>query len=617
MTLLSELKRRNVIRMAGLYLVGAWLVLQVAETLLPILGTPEWVLKTLLLLLAIGFVPALVFAWVFELTPEGLRRDTGQPADPALTGHVGRRMDRLIFAGLMVLILAIAADRYWPQPAAVAPDASPVADTAPQPGTPSSANVATAMNANGIAVLPFVNMSADADNEYFSDGISEELLNVLVRIDGLDVASRTSSFAYKGSELGSRRIAEELQVNYLLEGSVRKAGNTVRITAQLIDAGKDRHLWSETYDRDLTDIFAIQDEIAKAIVAALRDELSSAAQPLETVQVTADTENLTAYENYLKARELFIARRDLGEAIRLFEKVVELDPGFARGWEGLAATYGVATSWRVDEERDFGPLTREAARKALELDPSLSMPWAALALADSDISPTDWTETLARLDKAVAADPHNATAFLWRGIVWMNLGFVDRAVQDVERCLAIDPAYPNCTRWKATVLAHTDPVAALALFEQGVARGFIGNRALDFAPLLNARGDRIGARLLLRESAFSPQMINLLMASLDNPSRPIPDWDAQATPADRKSALWDRPVLQLWFGNFDRVPEEDILSDMLIGWPTHRPEWQASPAFKRTMERTGIADYWRKSGFPPQCRATGKDDFECRPIGAR
>jgi adenylate cyclase len=200
---------------------------------------------------------------------------------------------------------------------------------------------------SSIAVLPFVNMSAGTrQNEYFADGISEELLNVLVKVEGLGVASRTSSFAYKGRELSAAVIAQRAEGRHILEGSVRKAGNRVRITAQLIDAGSDRHLWSETYDRELTDIFAIQDEIAKAIVAALRGTLGEPAGS-DDVVVRADTDNLDAYQTYLKARELFLTRTRLDESVRLFEQVVALDPEFARGWEGLAAVASVIIStWR-------------------------------------------------------------------------------------------------------------------------------------------------------------------------------------------------------------------------------------------------------------------------------
>jgi len=220
--------------MAGLYLVGAWLILQVAETLLPIFHTPDWVLQAMVVLLALGFVPAVVFSWLFELTPEGIKRDAEVTPDQSIASTTGRRMDRLILAGVLALIAVIAADRYWPRPPSADRETAPVPAAngstahAPAPAAAEKKAAPVAPDPNSIAVLPFVNISADKENEYFSDGISEELLNALVRVDGLQVASRTSSFAYKGREMSSQEIAGELHVSHLLEGSV-SIGNSIAI----------------------------------------------------------------------------------------------------------------------------------------------------------------------------------------------------------------------------------------------------------------------------------------------------------------------------------------------------------------------------------------------------
>jgi adenylate cyclase len=334
----AELKRRNVVRMAGLYLVGAWLLVQVAGTLLPVFDAPAWVMKSLVGLLAVGVVPALILSWVFELTPQGLKRDEDVRPEESIAPQTARRMNRLIFAVLLLALGYFAVDKFVLAPRR---EAALVAAAEKSMAARPAAESKAAINAKSIAVLPFVNMSSDPGNQYFSDGISEELLNALVHVDGIEVASRTSSFAYRGSPLGTKSIAAALKVGYIVEGSVRKSGDEVRITAQLIDALHDRHLFSETYDRELTDIFAIQDEIANAVVAAPRGTLASAEAP-PAVKVRADTESVEAYDLYLKARELFLARKDLKESIELFEKAVELDPKFARGWEGLAAVCAVA-----------------------------------------------------------------------------------------------------------------------------------------------------------------------------------------------------------------------------------------------------------------------------------
>jgi TolB-like protein len=366
MSFFEELKRRNVFRVGVAYGVAAWVLLQVADLVLENIRAPEWVIQAMMLVVLLGFVAAVVIAWAYELTPEGIKREADVDHSQSITGETGRKLDRIIIG---VLILAVIYFVYEKQ--------TTRSPQAPPPEVVMEVPVTTeAPTEPSIAVLPFTDMSPGKDQEYFSDGISEELLNLLVRVDGLKVASRTSSFTYKGENLNIPEIASELKVDHILEGSVRKADNRVRITAQLIDVTTDRHLWSDTYDRELVDIFTIQDEIANAIVEALRTELGML-QDAPAITVTAATGNLDAYESYLQARELFIARDKLEESIRLFEQAVALDPDFARAWEGLGAVYSVAESWDI-RDREYSKLAVEVSRKALELNPDLSMPWAVI-----------------------------------------------------------------------------------------------------------------------------------------------------------------------------------------------------------------------------------------------
>ena len=418
----GKLRQRKVVQWGIAYVAAGWGLLQGLAYVGTAFHWSDQLQRIAIVAFFVGLPIALVVAWY-----HGDR------------GH--QRIGGREFAILTVLLLIGGGLFWW---VGRMPDNPVVTDSPQAPAAPASEP--------SIAVLPFVNMSDDKGNEYFSDGISEELLNVLVRVDGLGVASRTSSFGYKGSPLGTAAIARALKVNHVLEGSVRKSGNHVRITAQLIDAVNDRHLWSETYDRELTDIFAIQAEIANAIVNALRGQLGPA--KAATVTVRADTENLEAYQVYLKARELFIARRDLPESIRLFEQVTQLDPKFARGWEGLAAVCVVVESWGI-HDRDYMAQAEQAANRALELDASLSMPWAVLGYVARQHAPVDWARSLELTDRAIAADPHNSTAYLWRSIDWLELGFFDRALADQDQCLARDPGYQNCTRWKALALLFT------------------------------------------------------------------------------------------------------------------------------------------------------------------
>ena len=588
----EQLRRRKVVQWAIAYVAAGWGLLQGLGYVGTAFHWPEQIQRFAIVAFVVGLPIALVVAWYH--------------------GDRGRQKVGGAEFAILISLLLLGGGMFWwvGRMPVTAPSHVGAAALAKGP-------VASAETGPSIAVLPFVNMSGDRDNEFFSDGISEELLNVLVRVKGLGVASRTSSFVYKGSPLGTADIARALKVSHLLEGSVRKSGNRVRITAQLIDAVNDRHLWSETYDRELTDIFAIQDEIASAIVDALRAQLGAAGEAA-SVTVRADTENLEAYEIYLKARELFIARTDVAESIRLFEKVTRMDPGFARGWEGLAAACSVATSWGIID-RDYDALAEQAARRALKLDPTLSMPWAALANVGQSRPPVDWAANLDMLGRAIDADPRNSSAFLWRGIAWTGLGFFDRAIADQDRCLQLDPQYRNCTRWKAVALLYAGQVdEAMALFEQGVVAGFITSHGASFVLPLLRRGDRVGAMLLLREMGASPELASILLTVLEHPR----DLDsAEAAIVDRAIAdtngafvanLGAATTYQL-IGDYDRiVTARDFDAAVVAQWEPDLPGFRNSPGFKAVLERLGVPAYWRKHGYPPQCRPIGAQDYTCR-----
>jgi len=352
MKLLVELKRRNVFRVALFYIVAAWVVLQVAETLLPVFDVPDTAIRIIVLILALGFPLAVVFSWVFELTPEGLKRDEDVHVDPEIKQQTSRKLNWATLIAAVLAIGLLVADRLMPEPASVSTPTLQSVEVVPGPA--SSAN--NEPDPASIAVLPFEDLSPQGDQGYFSDGIAEEILNVLVRIDGLEVASRTSAFRFRDrDDIGIPGIARELDVRHVLEGSVRKAGDAIRVTAQLIDGRSDKHLWSETYDRSLTaeNIFAIQDEIATAIVAALRESIAlpDSARP----EVGMQTESLDAYELFLEARALYNQRKSLDRAEALLERAVDLDPEFAGAWAIRAAIY------MLNSEYQFIDVTRDTA----------------------------------------------------------------------------------------------------------------------------------------------------------------------------------------------------------------------------------------------------------------
>jgi adenylate cyclase len=603
MSFIQELKRRNVVKVAVLYAIVTWLVLQIAELLFEVLGLPDQWLRLVLALFMLGLPFVLIFSWVFELTPEGVKREKDIDRDSSVTPQTGQRINVVIIVLLVVAVATVALDRLMPEQAA-----EPVVAVVEE------AIVETGAAENSIAVLPFADLSAAGDQEYFSDGIAEEILNVLVRIDGLEVASRTTSFGFKGREsLGIPAIAEKMSVRHVLEGSVRKAGDTVRITAQLIDAQSDKHLWSETYDRQLSaeSIFTIQDEIAGAIAEQLGALMNTGGND---ARAKVETQDLEAYELYLKAHKLFIERSDVGQAVELFELAVEKDPGFARAWAGLAASYFVAPGW-VGDGRDYSALAINAANTAIALNPDLALPYAALGGQLTLRPPLDFDAGIAMFDEALRRDPKETSAFLWRGIANMGLGYFDRAKQDLNRCLEVDPAYENCRRHLAiTNLYMGDFAAAERQYERGLQNGFIGTtQAFQFYYL--AKGNNIAVlselNYLLSRYNGADMVEPMFVALLD---RNFEFEDVRANVEAIRRAFNGTEIewaiegdLSFAFKNYAAIEH----MDQQFWWFPYPTDFRQSPHRKELMRRFGFDQYWREHGFPPQCREVGNDDFEC------
>ena len=449
MSLIEELKRRNVFRVGIAYVVIAWLLLQVSDVVLNNIAAPGWVFKAILLVLALGFPLILFFAWAFELTPEGLKKEKEVDRTQSITHSTGRKLDYAII-GLMALALGYFAwDKFLggegaAVPAATvsgaaAPEASTgAAETAPAATATASdaASVpapATAPPARSIAVLPFTDMSPEGDQEYLSDGIAEELLNLLVQIPDLQVAARTSSFSFKGKDVQIAEVASALHVAHVLEGSVRKSGNRVRITAQLIKADDGYHLWSQTFDRTLDDVFAIQDEISAAVVAALKVKLLGAAP--KSVEV-----NPAAYAQYLQGR-YFMQRRtrkDWENAVSAYRQALEIDPNYAAAWAGLSQVLAAQAGQSYIELHAGNQEARAAALKALELDPNLAEAHAALGVIQLTYD-WDWVGAEASLQKALDLAPGNAEILAQMGLLQRYLGNMDASIELNQRALDLDP----------------------------------------------------------------------------------------------------------------------------------------------------------------------------------
>jgi len=416
MGLVSELRRRNVLRMAVLYGVTAWLIMQVVEVILSLAALPEWVGQALLGILAIGFPIALVFSWVYEITPEGLKPETEIDPSDSIAHVTGRRMDFIVIAMLAAAVIVFAYDKWWL----------------------GKAREIVLAPANSIAVLAFANMSPDPEQEFFSDGISEELLNLLAQVPGLKVIARTSSFSFKGEKADVATIAERLNVRHVVEGSVRRSGDKVRITAQLIDATDSTHIWSQTYDRKLTDIFAIQDEISAAIVGAVKDPLGLQVEAVPRVIAAANTE---AYEAYLRGRYLVVQRTlsTIEGAILEFENAIALDPDFALGHAELAQAIWLQNGYGGGLT-DIEAVAKAAphAERATTLDPNLAEAHAATGCVL-------WTKrnlekALAHFEQATQINPNYSIAFAWMGnLLNTGLGFYAEGFAASEASLRLNP----------------------------------------------------------------------------------------------------------------------------------------------------------------------------------
>ena len=437
MSLFAELKRRNVIRVAVVYAVASWVLLQVGELLFSALGVPPWGIRLLLGLLLLGFPLALIFAWAYELTPEGLKREEDVVREGSVTAHTARKLDVITIVLLVSAVALVAADRFLDRAdtTSVAPAESHAAVTAPPRAASGTESLVS------IAVLPFVNISEDKANEYFSDGLTEELLNVLANVPGLRVIARTSSFAYKGKDTKIADVARELDVDNVLEGSVRKAGVRVRITTQLIRASDSSHLWSETYDRDVNDIFAVQDEISKEVVEALKVRLLRA----EGVQETGGTHVPEAYEAYLQGRfqkNKGEAEDTLNAALAAFEEAIRLDPGYARAWVGKAATLNtMASNAYLPFDTGFRR-SREAAMRAIELAPDLAEAYLSLSFVQLAVD-LDLTAARASVERALQLNPGSFDVQERYASTQSSLGNHEAAIAADKKAIELDPLAPQ------------------------------------------------------------------------------------------------------------------------------------------------------------------------------
>ncbi len=603
---LSELKRRNVVKVGVAYAVVAWVLIEIASVILPGFGAPEWTFQVFTSVVLLGFPLAVIFAWAFELTPEGLKREKEVDRSKSITTQTGRKLDFAIIA-LLVVALGISITLHFGGRQQV-----------PETGE----EIAITDQVKTIAVLPFVNMSADPDNEYFSDGIAEELLNVLVRVEGLKVSSRTSSFAFKDREATVPEIANQLNVDHILEGSVRKAGTKVRITAQLIDVKSDTHLWSDTYDRELEDIFAIQDEIAGNIVQALKVALGTEAEPSGQI-ARQPTDNLEAYQVYLQGRHLWQQRggERLTKSIELLQQAIALDPGFARAHSTLAAAYGVLPGYiREATSSEYVPLADESARRAIALDATLAEPHAVLGLVAQ--TQFRWSDSESEFRKAIELDPLEPTSYFWLGLLYVTTGRVADGLVEIQHSLELNPVSELVMGWLAYVhymLEQDDqawPLAQRAAIPGGPTSSWGAKSALELR-----RGDFDASRDSWLKSyevnGVAERFVDAYYRALQNPERRDEAVRVMAEETAKDSLLkpaWEYRYLAAYDRAYDfmiRGVEEDNDTWLTLLWEPESKTMRQNPRFKPIVEEYGLVDYWRATKWADLCRPVGDDDFEC------
>jgi adenylate cyclase len=429
----AELKRRNVYKVAVAYAVVGWLVIQISSTVLPTFHAPEWVVQTVVVLVALGFPVALVIAWAFELTPQGLKR--------AEDVDLAARPSRKSYAWIYVVVVGAAfsiglffVGRYT---------ASRTSEDG-RPGGPS-------LPQKSIAVLPFVDLSQAKDQEYFCDGISEEILDALAKVDGLRVVARTSSFSFKGKNADVSEIAQKLNVQNVLEGSLRREGNRVRITAQLVDTRNGFHIWSDTFERELQGVFAVQDEITRAIVDALKIKLA-VAPPVHPSQ------NTEAYDLYL--RGLYFSNKSdeqsLRKSLSLFQEALDKDPNFARAWTGIAKAW----LWLADaylRPLDAYPKAKEAASRALALDERDAEAHSYLGetkrMLDRDLAGEEQ-----ELKRALEIDRNSAPAHLFMAALKTAQGELEVGVKEIQEAEKLDPLAPVMCNFASWIYRAADRI---------------------------------------------------------------------------------------------------------------------------------------------------------------
>lgn len=622
MSWLAELKRRNVFRIGLAWLALSWLLVAMCALLFPALGLPIDALRWIILGLLTALLPLLLLAWRYEWTPTGFRVDDGSHSPNPQREITARRLNQaivvLVLGALSLALIRQFIDQARPTPEPLVPQ------TLAQENQPAARKPPPApVDPHSMAVLPFINMSEDASNAYFADGLSEELLNVLARIPGLKVTSRTSSFVFRDSKLPLDEIASQLGVAHLLEGSVRRQDEQVRINVQLISRGGE-HIWAETYDRRLVEIFRVQEDISQAIADALVDSLG-----VRQVKVAAPTKDLEAYEWYLRGRQLFAQRgANLPAARDLLERAVAQDAQFADAWAALAGTWYVWPSYSAEPEGiDTMARAEETADRALAIQ--ADHPGALAVSARIAADRGDRLRHRELIEQALALEPSSANSRLWQGLGLFEVGHIEQARESFLLAQRLDPLSGLQLGWLGIASdLRGDRVGARKLLRQAHALGWRGpaSRALYFIESSTEGADANQAFLnWLHDDDSIPErqreLARTLAPALSDPTQ-LASAQQQLLAATQAAPDADWTILLQVFGLTDAAIASALddetwhsQSAMFSLWYPQFRSFREHPRFMEFARRQGLAAYWDKLGPPDGCQFSGGDQpsLDCGP----
>jgi len=615
MSFWGELKRRNVFKVGAVYVIVAWVILQAISIIFPLLHLPSWTGTFVTVLIIIGFPVTLIIAWAFELTADGVKRTSEVPENESIPHVTGRKIN-YVLGGLLVMAVALLIfDNYYLDRRVVKPEvASPVAEQ-----TSTTAEVEESPKT--IAVLPFADMSPEKDQEYFVDGLSEEILNSLAQISNLNVTGRTSSFTFKGSDKKVQEIADELGVDHILEGSVRKSGNALRITAQLLRGADGFHLWSKTYDRELKDIFAVQEDIAIAVA----DELKVTLGIGHSFRQVGGTDDVRAYEIYLVAQGLWNGRASEGDlpkatahAIEIIDVALETDPNFSLAWASKAIFHTfyivVGPANQVTTSRDEA---LRAASRAIELEPNLAAGYYALGFFETTIG--NYAEAEMAYRKALEL----SNEMLWFNVPAIALqcttaGYFEKAHTFLAKTLENDPLNDEVRGFYYLNSAFlSDPEKAEEEYNRG--RELIGNKWLWgnwFRTFIH-----LGSNLPISRD-------EILGSFLDHYEPADHLYSSEEGLAELHRLLNNDPNISVrslmefgWWASYFGDPEFAMnilekafsvdLGSFFAMWLPVMHDVRQLPRFKELVREIGLVDYWEQFGWPDLCRPTDDGDFVC------